>query len=177
MMKWIYFTRSERAGLIGLYGLLIIGFLVNGKKQEAFSNSINRPLIDINNWKEIHYADRRDLDLKLVERISKYGKMLGGFHTEEQLLEVYGMDSSSYYQIKDKLYLDTLVLKKINLIRIDFKSLLKHPYFDYALTKAVFKERKKCLQEGKPFDFKGLDLVNEELYCKIAPYLAYEYVE
>lgn len=70
-------------------------------------------------------------------RILKYRGMLGGFFSIEQLLEVYGMDSTRYLGIKNNIRVDTSLIQKIPVNEADFKTLLRHPYLDFETVKLI----------------------------------------
>ena len=81
------------------------------------------------------------------------------------------MDSIRYNQFRDQVTIDQLLVKKIDLNAVAFKELLRHPYFEYYLVKAIFNFK----DEIKAFDSVGqlqsIPVMYEELYEKIAPYL------
>lgn len=103
-------------------------------------------------------------------RIIKYRKLLGGFVKKEQLLEVYGFNQEKYDLIKAYVTVNGNVTK-INLNTCTFKELNKHPYVEYDLTKAIFNLKKKLGKFTGVDEIKQIDLVNAELYNKLAPYL------
>lgn len=78
-----------------------------------------------------------------AKRIIKYRNLLGGYYSKKQLLEVYGIDTSLYNKIKNNFYVDKSKIKKININSVSFKNLLKHPYFNYELTKKFFNFKQK----------------------------------
>jgi competence protein ComEA len=104
-------------------------------------------------------------------RIIKYRNRLGGFYRPEQLFEIKGMDSIRYGQFHERVSVDQQQVRKIDLNTVTFKELLKHPYFEYYLVKAVFSKK----DEIKTFDSVGqlrsISVMYEELYEKISPYL------
>jgi competence protein ComEA len=107
-------------------------------------------------------------------RIVKYRDRLGGFYKKEQLLEIKGMDSVRFSQFKDQITIDLLLIRKIDINTVTFKDLLRHPYFEYYLVKAIFQKK----DEIKAFDSLGqirsIPVMYEELFDKIAPYLKVE---
>ena len=99
---------------------------------------------------EINTADSAQLQTlygigpAFAGRILKYRGMLGGFFSPEQLLEVYGMDSSRYNGIKTNIKIDKSKIKKIQINSAEFKELLRHPYLDYETVKLIcnFRDQK-----------------------------------
>ena len=97
----------------------------------------------------LNNADREELEeLPLIgpsraSEILKYRELLGGFYRLEQLLEVYTIDSSVYSVVHPFLEVRDSSWRKVNIDEVEFKSLLKHPYFDYPLVKSIFQLRDK----------------------------------
>jgi len=104
-------------------------------------------------------------------RIIRYREILGGFTRIEQLMEIRGMDSIRFNQLRGQITVNPQLVRKIDLNSVTFKELLRHPYFEYYLVKAVFNYK----DEIKAFDSVGqirtIPVMYEELYEKIAPYL------
>lgn len=84
---------------------------------------------------EINKADSLELEKlpfigkTLSRRIVKFRESLGGFYTINQLLEVYGIDTSIFYKIKPFIYVDVFKIRKINLNKCTYTTLYAHPYF------------------------------------------------
>ncbi|MDT8392446.1 MAG: helix-hairpin-helix domain-containing protein [Bacteroidales bacterium] len=72
-----------------------------------------------------------------ADRILKYRGLLGGFYASEQLLEVYGMDSVRYDQMRAYISIDTSAIDRIPVNKAEFKHLLRHPYLDYETVKQI----------------------------------------
>jgi DNA uptake protein ComE-like DNA-binding protein len=127
--------------------------------------------IELNSADSASLLDLTGIGPSFAGRIIKYRNRLGGFCSKEQLFEVTGMDSLRYNQFSSQVSIDTGLIKKINLNTVVFKELMRHPYFEYYLVKAIFKRK----DELKAFDSVGqlryLPVMYEELYEKISPYL------
>lgn len=107
-------------------------------------------------------------------RIDKYRKLLGGFFTAYQLLEVYGMDSVRFAAIQKHIYIDTLLIDKINVNQSPLKTLMRHPYIDFALAKMMLTERdQNGLFTSKKNLRKRMHLPNE-MFFKISPYITFD---
>jgi hypothetical protein len=89
----------------------------------------------------------RGIGVVLAERIVKYRTQLGGFYSQNQLYEVYGLDSvvvkESFKYLEGNLTPSTFL--KIN--EEEFKVLLKHPYLEYEDVKVIFKNRPVASKE------------------------------
>ena len=107
------------------------------------------------------------------QRIIKYRDLLGGFNSSEQLLEVYGFDSSRYFNILPFLKIDTASIKKLNINSASFKELLKHPYISFDFTKYIINTRKK--EKFSTFEqLKHTDYLTDSLYSRLLHYLELE---
>lgn len=105
-----------------------------------------------------------------AKRIVKYRELLGGYVSKEQLLEVYGMDSTRYLPIEDRVVIDTTVRVRINVNTADVKELMRHPYLDRNQAKAIVNYRLQHGNYKQLSELRNIHLVTEHSYRKIAPY-------
>jgi competence protein ComEA len=104
-------------------------------------------------------------------RIIKYRNKLGGFLQKEQLLEVNGMDSARFNLFCQQVTTDTALIRKIDINTVTFKDLLKHPYFEYYLVKAIFNKKDELKHYDSIGQLRSIPVMYEELFDKISPYL------
>ena len=137
---------------------------------------VKRTLIQV----EINSSTSEDLmSLKgigesFAGRIIKYRELLGGFVRKDQLLEIYGMDSSRYLQFEKRIVVDTNLIVKMNINKVKFKTLLKHPYLNKYQTQSIMKYREisgKFTQIEQILENK---LLLKDDYLRIKPYLLIE---
>lgn len=79
----------------------------------------------------------------LAQRIVKYRRLLGGYYSPVQLLEVYGMKKTTFVTLKNYVFADTSRLRRIDLNHATFRQLLHHPYINYETTKKLVHGRDK----------------------------------
>lgn len=91
-----------------------------------------------------------------ARNIVEYRNKLGGYVEKEQLLEVYGLDSSRYEIILPYVSIDAVSVKKIRVNYDDFKTILRHPYIEYDDVKKIVNHR----------ETKGM-ITNWEQYKKV----------
>lgn len=127
-------------------------------------------VIDLNAADSLALVSLNGIGPVFAARIIKYRALLGGFYKKEQLKEVYGFDEEKYNLVAPHVAVKLPVVK-INLNTCTFKELNKHPYIEYEVTKAIFNLKKKLGKFQSVEEIKQVDLVSEELYNKIAPYL------
>lgn len=106
-----------------------------------------------------------------ARRIISYRNRLGGFERIEQLLEVFGFDADRFEQIRMLVKADPEYLSRININTIGADELKRHPYFTPSVAQAIVSFRKAHGAFQRLDDLRRIDLVNEDLYRKIAPYL------
>ena len=98
-------------------------------------------MVEINSADSVLFVQLPKVSPYLAARIVTYRKKLGGFLSLEQLLEVKGLDSVHYQAILPYLQFQSVETEKIDINRDDFKTLVNHPYLNYDLVKAIFKQR------------------------------------
>jgi DNA uptake protein ComE-like DNA-binding protein len=130
-------------------------------------------IIELNSVDSIQLIKLPGIGPVFSQRIIKYRDLLGGFSSSEQLLEVYGFDSSRYFNILPFLKIDTASIKKLNINSASFKELLKHPYISFDFTKYIVNTRKK--EKFSTFEqLKHTDYLTDSLYFRLLPYLELE---
>lgn len=187
------YTRSERRAVGALVILIIIinlGTIIVRRKSDPFvmsnvtlaSQSKGVPLVEklsTGQQKiELNSADSIDL-LSLYGigpvfsgRIIKFRNLLGGYYSRDQLLEVYGMDSLRYLGFYKRTFVDTNLIRKINMETVVFKELLRHPYIKYEMVKSFIRYRD---YHGPPDDLQGLFhecVWPDSLWARLSPYLS-----
>lgn len=113
----------------------------------------------------------RGIGPAFARRIIRYREKLGGYSDLNQLLDVYGIDSTRFLQIERNLSVDQSLIKKININSASIDQLRAHPYLDYFVAKAIVDKR---IQKGAythVSQIMEIPLVYEALYLKIKPYL------
>jgi competence protein ComEA len=107
---------------------------------------------------------------RLSSRIVKYRERIGGFHSIDQLAEVYGLADSVLQKAKSFLIL-TGEIKKININIATRDELKAHPYFTWSLANAIVEYRKQHGNFTSIETLKKIALVDEEVYQKLLPYI------
>ena len=105
-------------------------------------------------------------------RIIKYREMLGGFHSCQQLSEVYNLHDSTIVEIQKKFEIDTNKIIKHPINTCSFKQLVRHPYLDYHDVQAIMEYRNfrkikhiDCLIKEK--------ILDEKKAIQIQPYIVF----
>lgn len=129
-------------------------------------------MLDINKADSLEWQQIRGIGEVFSRRIISYRDLLGGYYSSAQLLEVYGMDSVRYEQIKPHIFVsDTLKLRKININSADFVTLIRHPYLERNHVNSIIRMRERHGPYLSTDDILRSDLIDDSLYKKIVPYL------
>lgn len=128
-------------------------------------------LVEINGADSAELTKLKGIGPSYARRIIKYRSLLGGFFQKEQLLEVFGMDSTRYQGFIKNVELNTRLVQKMDLNEVEFKVLLKHPYVEYYIVKSIFNYKDKNGQFTSVAEIRKVPLIYEELYEKLKHYL------
>jgi competence protein ComEA len=130
---------------------------------------------------DLNLADTVQLDKvygigkKLSERIIKYRNRLGGFVSINQLKEVYGLDSVVVKNVSEKFVITENYLPiQVNINSATEKELGSHPYLSFKLAKAITAYRFQHGQFTSLDDLTNVQLLNENDFKRIKPYLTVE---
>ncbi len=101
------------------------------------------PILDINTADSLALVALPQIGEVMASRIHRYRDRLGGFVTLDQLFEVKGMDSTRFDIIRPYITLDNKEIRKLEVNRDEFKTLLRHPYLEYDQVKAIVNHRER----------------------------------
>ena len=148
------------------------------EKREYVSTQPTQYLQTVSAKFDINTADTSELKKiygigeKLSLRILKYRESLGGFIRNEQLLEVYGLDSSVVNNLTKKSFIDEDFLpKQINLNLASEEEFDRHPYLTKKEARAIITYR---FQQGAfttVDDLQKIQVLTAGTIEKIKPYL------
>ena len=107
-----------------------------------------------------------------AKMVMKYEQALGGFHSKEQLLEVYKMNDEIYTILCKHLDFSQPKLRKISINRASKEELAKHPYLDWAQANSIIKMRQQLGGYRNLEELLDSHLINLETFDKILPYVS-----
>lgn len=107
------------------------------------SYSKNIPILELNATDSTALVALPQIGEVMASRIHRYRERLGGYVCFEQLYEVKGMDSTRFATVRPYLKLEATNIRKLDINRDDFKTLLRHPYLEYEQVKAIVNYREK----------------------------------
>lgn len=113
---------------------------------------------------------------RTAETILQYRKKLGGFYSPEQLREVLTWDSALPYLnvwCRDWFYADARLVNRLNVNRLTFRELLRHPYLEYGEVKAIFQWRQLNGNLHGRSDLEQLGVFADEKLEKLLHYVEF----
>ncbi|MBR1626282.1 MAG: helix-hairpin-helix domain-containing protein [Bacteroidales bacterium] len=131
-------------------------------------------ILDLNNCDTLDLQLIRGIGPVFARRIIKYGELLGGYVSVEQLKEVYAMDSSRYEGLKNHLVIGNNNIKKLKINSASVKELAKHPYIDNYLAKEIIVFRNNYGNFTDINQIKAVHLMDDSVFNKIKPYISLE---
>lgn len=111
---------------------------------------------------------------RLSKRIIAFREKLGGFYSIDQVAETYLLPDSTFQKIRPFLVMNDNPVKKININLASVDEMKSHPYIKYNLANAIFQYRKQHGNFNSVDAVKKIMLVTDEIFNKVAPYLAIE---
>lgn len=106
-----------------------------------------------------------------ANRIIRYRDLLGGFHTREQLKEVYGLQEEQYEEIIRRVFIDTSFLRRMNLNTVERETLLLHPYLTSYQADAIIAYRDYKGEWKDIHEIVWNQLLPDSVFERISPYL------
>lgn len=111
---------------------------------------------------------------KRAQKLVEYRRKLGGFHSFEQLHEIFVLQNIDLAHCEKYFIIDANKIKKIHLNRFTYKELLSHPYFDAYLAKTVIAYREQHGKIQNINEFQKITHAYPELIEKLRPYLSFD---
>jgi len=135
----------------------------------VFSDKSN-VVVEINSADTAQLSQLKGIGAAISQRIVKYRDKLGGFFRKEQLLEVFGIDTTRFKGFENQILVDVSLIRKMELNKTDFKEMTKHPYLEYHIVKSIFTYKDNKGSFSSVDDLQKVDLVYDQLYQKIRWY-------
>jgi competence protein ComEA len=128
-------------------------------------------LVNLNNSPMEEFTKINGIGPFYAKQIIRYGEQLGGYHSKEQLLEVWKMNLETYEKLKDYVFVQSDNIKKIRLNSTNINELNNHPYLTWNQANSIIKMREQLGSFNSVNDIKESVLIDEETFEKLLPYL------
>ena len=135
-------------------------------------NTSKNVIVDINTADSELLKTLPGIGPVLSNRIIKYRERLGGFLFKDQLHEVYGIDSAVIQHFYGSIRISDTSIARININISPVSVLGNHPYVPWNVARAIVNYRDQHGLYGEVVEIRKTDLVNDDLYRKIAPYFS-----
>ncbi len=174
-LKKIYGIDTSR--VITLYPFISLPDVIEKSKpiqlKEQFKVIAKKAeIIDINLADTTQLIELKGIGSKLSARIIKYRNRMGGFISQDQLTEVYGLDSLVIKELKAHTFIaENFIPKQININRATEKELSAMPYIKFSLAKAIVAYRFQHGNYSSLDELKKIALLEVVTFEKIKPYL------
>ncbi|GAB2628213.1 ComEA family DNA-binding protein [Belliella aquatica] len=106
-------------------------------------------------------------------RIIKFRDAIGGMHSSEQLLDVYGMSPEVMERVFEYFEFTPGIKAKININTADIQTLAAHPYINYGSAKVIVAYRDQHGPYSVADDLLKVRIFSQEWIDRIKPYLTY----
>jgi len=130
-------------------------------------------LIELNGADTLELDHIKGIGMVFARRIVAYRERIGGFHKKEQLMEVFGIDSLKYNEVKNQVSIDPDRLKKININTAELADFKNHPYIRYKQVNALIQYRKQHGNYSNIADLNKVAILTPEIIGRLAPYLIF----
>ena len=127
-------------------------------------------IVEINSADSVALTKIRGIGRSFARRIVLYRNSLGGFYCTNQLLEVYGLNPEVVKSIQENIYIDSSLIRKLNLNLISYEELKGHPYITDYQAKSIIYYRSKRGSIGNVAELLDNKLLPKDRYEKIKPY-------
>ena len=164
------------------------GFVINKSKTDnkykkdqfnkgnptSLKSELNNFKVKINSADTTGFKSLKGIGSYYSGKIVKYRSALGGFTSIDQLKEVYGILPEVIDQNVNRLIVDSMDIVKVNINTCETADLQRHPYISWNIANSIVQIRRSQEPYKTVGEIRKSDLVNEEIYLKIAPYLKIE---
>ncbi len=109
------------------------------------------------------------------KRILKYRDYLGGFHSLNQLKEVYGLKKETLDSLKNYVFVgEELKLRKLKVNHLNADSLVQHPYISYKEANLIVNYRNQHGNYKSVKDISAIKILDSSWVKKTSPYLSFD---
>jgi DNA uptake protein ComE-like DNA-binding protein len=146
--------------------------LVPGKASEVVQAPVTL-IVELNTADSAQLTTLKGVGPFYAKAIVKYRNSIGGFFSKQQLLEIWKFDQDKLAAIENNITVDATKIRKININTCEAAE-LKSAYINWAAANGIVNYRKNHGKYKSVEEIRLTDLVDEETYRKIVPYLVIE---
>lgn len=144
----------------------------NRPRYEPSSRGEKKQKFDINTADTLQLKSVYGIGSKLAARIVKFRDGLGGFVNQDQLFEVYGLDSATVVRLLSAGFISPdFAPRRINVNTANAEMLSAHPYINYQLARLLVSYRFQHGDFTDVNDIKKLSIIKQHDVERLLPYL------
>ena len=146
--------------------------LSNGPNESDFKEKPSAPIhLELNSSSPKQLVKLNGIGEYYATKIVAYREALGGFHTKDQLLEIWKFDDEKLAQIESFITIDKNLIRPLNINTATLEELKAHPYISWNCANSIVKIRAKHQKYSKLDQLLESVLIDQELFEKLKPYL------
>lgn len=150
-----------------------VGFKIKSNEVKAAYPRAALKIIEVNQADSAALDEIKGIGPAFASRIIKYRDRLGGFYKKEQLLEVFGLDSVKFNEIKGQVFVNPETIRKIHINTVQIEYFKNHPYIRYKQVNALIEYRKQHGNYSNIADLSNVEILNQETLMRLAPYFIF----
>jgi DNA uptake protein ComE-like DNA-binding protein len=151
------------------------GSFADGRKNVASREDFRPQPFDLNSVDTVALDKVKGIGPASAGRIVRYRERLGGFVRQDQLFEVFGLDSLAALEVLKYASLGNgPLIKKLKVNTATVEELRQHPYFSPRLAKLVVAYRQQHGPFADRHALAQIKVLDARTLSKIEPYLSYE---
>lgn len=159
---------------LGVCNDSLINLLTPYLDWSRYSSPTNRAeslvMVNLNTADSSMFTQLRGVGKVLASRIVRYRNRLGGFVSEKQLLEVFGIDSSVFSKNQSRIDCTGEVVK-IDLNNVTENELSRHPYISWSQAKLIVRYREQHGNFQHVHQLYALHSADSTMIHRLEPYL------
>jgi competence protein ComEA len=126
--------------------------------------------VDLNTADSASLTQLKGIGPGFARRIIQYRKRLGGYHSKQQLKEVFGMDDMRYNDVQAQFTLKRGGIKRMNVNQVEFEDLKNFPYLSYKQMNAIIQYRKQHGDYESFDELHNVAILDDAVLRRIKPY-------
>ncbi|MEM1135996.1 MAG: helix-hairpin-helix domain-containing protein [Bacteroidota bacterium] len=148
----------------------------NAKLAESTQEkTFERKLLNLNTIDTTQLKYVKGIGSKLAARIVNFREKLGGFHSNEQIKEVYGLSPEVCEKLLEfATVTEKIPVKQFQINQLDEKALQAHPYISWKQAKLIIKYRMQHGAYQSIEDLANIKVFDDIFIKKISPYISFE---
>jgi len=149
----------------------------NSKNNTPFGNGFNEKTnasihLELNSSTPKQLVKLNGIGEYFALKIVEYRDALGGFHSKDQLLEIWKFDAEKLAQVESSISIDKNLIRQLNINTATVEELKAHPYISWNCANSIVKIRAKYQKYSKLDQLLESVLIDQELFEKLKPYLS-----